>query len=291
MSSSIVNGTQPQIERFSLENSPTCTDLPRLSGRHLHRQFLASEAKAHILKREPGFVVNNIIPDLQLLTVNSKSRGNHHHNKKPRRCDTGDVFDSLFQIGKGRGSRYELYDPRVHGIWELEHIPGDSKLRPRLLPGTALVPELQQAIADAQANNAFDPNSTKDARELTMRAMAVRQGQPRFRQDLIVAYEGKCAISGCDATEALEAAHIVPYRGQHTNLVRNGLLLRADLHTLFDLGLFRVDPQTFEVILAPQLKGSTYQQFAAVKLRLPENKALWPSAEALEVQGKSSQAP
>lgn len=49
MSSSIVNGTQPKIERFSLGNLPTCTDLPRLAGRHLHRQFLASEAKEHFV--------------------------------------------------------------------------------------------------------------------------------------------------------------------------------------------------------------------------------------------------
>ncbi|WP_336979879.1 HNH endonuclease signature motif containing protein [Altererythrobacter fulvus] len=58
----------------------------------------------------------------------------------------------------------------------------------------------------------------------------------------MVAYEGRCAISGCDVREVLEAAHIMPYLGEETNDVRNGLLLRADLHTLFDLGLLKIGP-------------------------------------------------
>lgn len=250
-----------------------------------------AEIKSYILEREPGFVTSNITPDLQLLTVNSDSRGHHYHNRKPRRCDTGDLFDVLFQVGTGRGARFVLYDPSVHGIWELTALPGDPVLRPRLSQPAAVNLALQKAIADAQAHRDFDPTSTRDARERTMRAIAVRQGQPKFRQDLIAAYEGKCAISGFDAAEALEAAHIVPFRGEHTNVARNGLLLRADLHSLFDQGLFRVDPQTFQIILSPQLKASAYQQFAGTKLRLPASQALWPDPEALEIHGKQSSAP
>src|SRR5271155_3471993 len=42
----------------------------------------------------------------------------------------------------------------------------------------------------------------------------------------------------------LEAAHISPYRGLQSNHPQNGLLLRADLHSLFDLGMLAVDPLT-----------------------------------------------
>lgn len=53
---------------------------------------------------------------------------------------------------------------------------------------------------------------------------------------LLKAYGGKCAITGCDVLEALEAAHIYPLQGVATNDASSGLLRRSDLHTLFDLG-------------------------------------------------------
>jgi putative restriction endonuclease len=76
----------------------------------------------------------------------------------------------------------------------------------------------------------------EDMRDWALRCIAARRGQAAFRAALIDAYGGRCSITGCDAVEALEAAHISPYKGDHTNDVTNGLLLRADLHTLFDLG-------------------------------------------------------
>lgn len=51
------------------------------------------------------------------------------------------------------------------------------------------------------------------------------------------AYGGQCAITGSDAGPALEAAHPRPYRGVDSNVISDGLPLRGDIHTLFDLGL------------------------------------------------------
>ncbi|WP_200883691.1 HNH endonuclease [Archangium violaceum] len=56
-----------------------------------------------------------------------------------------------------------------------------------------------------------------------------------------VAYGGRCALTDCEEPRVLEAAHIFPYHGPQTNHVTNGLLLRADLHVLFDLGLLRTE--------------------------------------------------
>ena len=86
----------------------------------------------------------------------------------------------------------------------------------------------------------FDPANTKDERDRTLREIVQRRGQPKFRYDLIAAYGGKCAVTGCDVLQALEAAHISPYLGEQSNHVSNGLLLRADIHTLFDLNLFAI---------------------------------------------------
>jgi hypothetical protein len=127
-----------------------------------------------------------------------------------------------------------------------------------------------------------DPRSDEDARRRTLRLIHLRQGQSGFRRALIAAYGGRCAISGCDVTDVLEAAHIQPYRGLHTNVVSNGLLLRADLHTLFDLGLLRIDPVDHHVELAPTLVATEYQQLQGRTLRLPRDAFDQPYRTALE---------
>ena len=85
-----------------------------------------------------------------------------------------------------------------------------------------------------------------------------------------------------DAPPALEAAHIVPYRGPQTNHPANGLLLRADMHDLFDLGLVAVDADSLRLRLAGELAGTEYEQYEGQRLWLPRDEAARPSREALE---------
>lgn len=133
----------------------------------------------------------------------------------------------------------------------------------------------------AEQQGAFDASNDQDQRDRTMAAIVRRRGQPKFRRELIDAYGRRCAISGCDFVEVLEAAHIKPYRGAHTNHVANGLLLRADLHTLFDLRLIAIEPDTMTVWIADALKTSEYAAINGVPLRLPPNPALRPDESAL----------
>lgn len=117
----------------------------------------------------------------------------------------------------------------------------------------------------------FNPKNIEDARKQIYASIAVRRGQQKFRGILIEAYEGKCAITRCDVKEALEAAHIIPYKGEHTNKLANGVLLRADIHTLFDLGLIAIDTNTMTVILAPTLVGTDYEKFNNLELEANPN--------------------
>lgn len=128
---------------------------------------------------------------------------------------------------------------------------------------------------------AFDPESVTDGRQRVLAQIVRRRGQPEFRRQLIAAYGGHCAISGCDAVEALEAAHILPYRGPATNELSNGLLLRADLHTLFDLGLISIDPTTLEVLIAPSLARSSYAELAGKRIRVPDGPRARPNTQCL----------
>jgi predicted restriction endonuclease len=112
----------------------------------------------------------------------------------------------------------------------------------------------------------------------------VRQGQPEFRQRLLDAYDNRCCMSGADAPRALEAAHIFPFRGEHTNRVTNGLLLRSDLHTLFDDGLVTVDVRRDLVLELHRDLSSTvhYSEFEGRTLRRPKRVADHPDREALD---------
>ena len=85
-----------------------------------------------------------------------------------------------------------------------------------------------------------------------------------------------------DAPAALEAAHILPYRGPQTNHPTNGLLLRADMHDLFDLGLVAVDPDSMRLLLARELDGTKYERYAGQVLAVPQQAELRPNGEALE---------
>ena len=127
------------------------------------------------------------------------------------------------------------------------------------------------------------PNYAEAVNRVT-RTIAERRGQRDFRTKLLEAYQGKCAISSCDAAEALEACNILKYAETGNNQLSNGLLLRADLHTLFDLGLIAIDPETKKVLAAPDLIHSTYKEFVGRRVRLPNNPEDWPDSSSLACQ-------
>ena len=134
----------------------------------------------------------------------------------------------------------------------------------------------------------FDPSNIKDARKRISKMIAQRRGQPAFRNALLDAYDRKCAITGCEVVEVLEAAHIYPYQGPDTSKVVNGLLLRADVHTLFDSGLIAIDAMNMTVLVHPSLQGSEYWTLHRKKLRLPPNTERRPNCEALKMHCNQS---
>jgi hypothetical protein len=151
----------------------------------------------------------------------------------------------------------------------------------RSIKPITLAEDLKDTAEYLDQNGAFDAASIIDARERTLALIAQRQGQPAFRERLLRVYENKCAICGCDVKPALEAAHIIQYRGPKTNHVQNGILLRADLHVLFDLGLMTINPGDMKVKVHRSLGGSYYKQFDGKALSLPKRKDCWPSKAAL----------
>ncbi|MET8267185.1 HNH endonuclease [Micromonospora arida] len=125
-----------------------------------------------------------------------------------------------------------------------------------------------------------EPSPGEDTRLRTLRTIVQRQGQHAFRQGLLGAYGGRCAVTDERAVEVLEAAHIDGYRGTHSNLLTNGLLLRADLHTLFDLHLIGIN-QEGSLVVSERLAGSSYAKLHGKRLSRPSRAQDHPSKRRL----------
>jgi putative restriction endonuclease len=114
-----------------------------------------------------------------------------------------------------------------------------------------------------------------------------RLGQGAFRVLVTDAYERRCAVTGEKTLPVLEAAHIKPYALDGPHCVSNGILLRSDLHKLFDLGYVTVTPD-LRLHVSPRLKaewhnGREYYAHHGEPLRFhPADPASLPSPEFLK---------
>lgn len=124
-----------------------------------------------------------------------------------------------------------------------------------------------------------------DGRKRRLRSVCERPGQGKFRDEMRKRFDGRCAITRCDVFAVLEAAHVSPYLGDADDDRQNGLLLRADVHALFDCGLLRINPETLAIEMDPKV-GAAYEGMIPDKLELP--KKLVPSKEALRERYKRS---
>lgn len=122
------------------------------------------------------------------------------------------------------------------------------------------------------------------------RLALVRPEQPAFRTMVTQAYAGRCAISGEKTLPVLEAAHIIPYAEAGPSVVSNGLLLRSDLHKLFDQHYLTVtvDANKLRVKVSPCIRsefsnGKEYYQYDGKNLQvIPKAVLERPMREYLE---------
>lgn len=133
-----------------------------------------------------------------------------------------------------------------------------------------LTDDLQDAVND------LDPGEDlpdEDRRRKVNASIYVREGRGPFRNALVKAYEDRCAITGITAP-VLDAAHIRPYQGRHSNDPSNGMLLRTDLHTLFDRHLLTVvfDTDRYIVRVAEYVQDDMYRELDGRELAVIPDK-------------------
>lgn len=154
-------------------------------------------------------------------------------------------------------------------------IPDEGRSQVEALIELALDEQVraQRAIADAENRAPGDmvdptvPVEIGDQRERVPASVVLRRGQGRFRRALLDAYGRRCAVTGSRVEAVLEAAHIRRYQGGHTDVVSNGLLLRSDIHTLFDCHRLTVTPD-FVVRVAPDALSEPYADLDGERLKV-----------------------
>jgi putative restriction endonuclease len=113
-----------------------------------------------------------------------------------------------------------------------------------------------------------------------------RLAQQAFKAVVLSAYRGHCAITGNKIRPVLQAAHIRPVSSGGENRLDNGMLLRSDVHRMFDDGYLGVDP-AHRLVVSPRLRGDfgngeEFYARAGTVIELPDRKADRPSTEFLE---------
>jgi putative restriction endonuclease len=138
---------------------------------------------------------------------------------------------------------------------------------------------LNRNIEKASQLQLFPP---PDSMEFTRKYLTkVRIGQGAFRVQLTDAYLRRCSVSGEKTLPVLEAAHIKPFAESGPSLISNGILLRSDLHKLFDSGYITITKdrkvEVSQKIREEYQNGREYYRYHGKKLLvLPDRISDYP---------------
>ena len=144
---------------------------------------------------------------------------------------------------------------------------------------------LWEAVQNGMQTESYAGFAEEQARYGEPTLVLPRLGQGAFRILVTDSYHRKCAISGEKTLPALDAAHIRPFADGGTHEASNGVLMRRDIHSLFDAGYVTITPELrFEV--SPRIReevsnGRHYYDLHGQTIAVPDNPRLQPDRSAL----------
>jgi putative restriction endonuclease len=153
------------------------------------------------------------------------------------------------------------------------------------------------AFGDVTQFNTVFPEATTE-RRYALRLVKQRLHQATFREAVIQAYNGRCALSGLPEPLLLDAAHIIADKDERFGqpVIPNGLPLSKIHHAAFDAHLIGIDPD-YKIHVSPKLlslnDGPTLESLKSLQgkqLRLPARKQDFPDKERLEQRFRLFQA-
>ncbi len=145
--------------------------------------------------------------------------------------------------------------------------------------------EMRLQMVDAPLVDAAPADTGNDPNRYAERLARIRLGQGGFRALVTENYHRRCSITGEKTLPVLQADHIQPYSAEGPHQVPNGLLLRSDLHTLFDQGYMTVTSE-YRVEVSTRIRdefenGREYYALHGRSIALPDTESEYPRSDYL----------
>lgn len=193
---------------------------------------------------------------------------------------------SKFGGGPINISKYEIGCLRLNNceFWEEEQFVDLNTLELNFAPQVVTIKYFDQydpiRLIQQELDNFDLVNEPRFNKKLSANS---REGQSLFKGRILKAYDNKCCITGENIPELLEAAHIQEYKNRYSNHVQNGLLLRVDIHRLYDNQLIFID-ENYIIHVSALVTSKQYRQYHGKPISLPKLVNQLPSKTALELR-------
>ncbi len=205
-------------------------------------------------------------------------------------------LDALRQLWSEREQKLTYLEDAARLLAHIRHRSGiDPVLRApaqmmkndavEALRGT--LEESGRLIPSPAAASLAPPDLEVDGKRVEQVLRVIREGQADFRKRLIEHYGAVCMVTGTVHAAVIDAAHITPYNGTSTNALSNGLLLRKDIHALFDAGLLAVSPSLI-ISVSSALSDACYRDLDKRPLRLLAPSKISTNALRSRMLGKAA---
>lgn len=227
--------------------------LPKKSTQYIAGWHLPSGTSIAVETRGSGGAVRFFLP--AKLLAGKPPAGSE---RKPPGASANSNVDSL----PGLRREDDYYTLRITRDDEFDALLERLALAPK-----PAVDDPEVFVADVEGRPVVEPDDDQQERLRRLVAVLARPEQAQFRQRLVDRVGPGCQFTGCGVTAAVEAAHLRPVADGGSDRDDNGLLLRRDLHALFDLDLLGVDPKRFIVRVSPELGDTEYQELEGLPLR------------------------
>ncbi len=168
----------------------------------------------------------------------------------------------------------EFWSPNIVTLKTYDATEGD---------GLALWEAVQDRLAGLAAVSGLSEPAARFGKPTLFRP---RLGQGAFRVLVTDLYQRRCAVTAERTLPALDAAHIRPYAEGGIHEATNGLLLRRDIHSIFDAGYVTVTPD-YRFVVSARIRedyenGRHYYALQGATVAVPERPELQPDKAALE---------
>ncbi|WP_295222888.1 HNH endonuclease [uncultured Chryseobacterium sp.] len=224
---------------------------------------------AYVLKK----IQNANVSDLEIYVASNSSNYKNIDDRKV-------LYDGDFKINLNSITDFESFLKSIKKSVKQSgqkkgSTGGNSTKRITLYSKTENLKYLFTSDVEVQLNK-----QTESELEYIYQRIKKRLRQSKFRKELLEAYDNTCAVSKSKVLPLLEAAHIHPYSGVHTSVVTNGILLRSDIHDLFDIylegkRLINISAD-YKIEVHSSLEGSEYWDYNGKDLKLPVSTNNYP---------------